>query len=57
MSGAIISTIMAEKYMVEDEVVLLSTALKSMKTRIEGHILIFPDAGALKKIFTLLGIR
>lgn len=57
MSGAIISTVMAEKYVVEDEVVLLSTTLKSMQTRIEGHILIFPDARALKTIFTLLGIR
>lgn len=57
MSGAIISTVMAEAHIVDDEVVLLKTSLKSKQSHISGHILILPDVGALKKIFTLLGIR
>jgi chemotaxis protein CheC len=57
MSGAIISTVIAEKCVLEDEVVLIKTTLKSMKKRIEGHILILPDASTLNTIFTLLGIR
>ncbi len=57
MSGAIISTVMAEAYIVDDEVVLLRTFLNSRESHIAGHILIIPDRGALDKIFTLLGIR
>jgi chemotaxis protein CheC len=57
MSGAIISTVIAEKCVLEDEVVLIKTTLKSKKKRIEGHILILPDASTLNTIFTLLGIR
>ena len=57
MSGAIISTVIAEKCVLEDEVVLIKTTLKSMQKSIEGHILILPDNRALNTIFTLLGIR
>ncbi len=57
MSGAIISTVMAEARVLDDELVLLQTTLGSQKKRITGHILIIPDRGALKTIFTLLGIR
>jgi len=57
MSGAIISTVMAEAHIVDDEVVLLRTFLNSRESHIAGHILIIPDRGALDKIFTLLGIR
>lgn len=57
MFGAIISTVIAEKCVLEDEVVLIKTTLKSKKKRIEGHILILPDASTLNTIFTLLGIR
>ncbi len=56
MSGAIISTVIVEQCVLEDEVVLIKTSLKSMEKRIEGHILILPDARALNTIFTLLGI-
>lgn len=57
MSGAIISAVMAGAHIVDDEVVLLKTTLNTMQTHISGHILILPDRGALKRIFTLLGIR
>jgi len=57
MSGAIISAVMAGARIIDDEVVLLKTSLKASQTHISGHILILPDRGALKKIFTLLGIR
>ncbi len=56
MSGAIIATVIAEQCMLEDEVVLIKTTLKSMEKRIEGHILILPAPGALNTIFNLLGI-
>lgn len=57
MSAAIISTVMAEAHIIDEEVVLLKTSLKAQKSHISGHILILPDLGALKKIFTLLGVR
>ncbi|NMB40924.1 MAG: chemotaxis protein CheC [Firmicutes bacterium] len=57
MSAAIISTVMAEAHIVDDEVVLLKTFLKSKQSHISGHILILPDVGALDSIFTLLGAR
>lgn len=57
MSGAIISTVMAEARVLDDELVLLQTTLNSRQKRITGHILIIPDRGALNTIFTLLGIR
>ncbi|MGI6307367.1 MAG: chemotaxis protein CheC [Dethiobacteria bacterium] len=57
MSAAIISTVMAEAHVLDDELVLLQTTLSSRKKRITGHILMLPDYGALKTIFTLLGIR
>jgi len=56
MAGAIISTVMAEAQILEDEVVLLKTTLNSQESHITGHILIIPDRGALQKIFTILGI-
>lgn len=57
MSGAIISTVMAENQLVDDEVVLLQTTLSTMESRIDGNILILPDGGTLEKIFSLLGLR
>jgi len=57
MSGAIISTVIAEARIVDDEVVILKTSLNSQQSNISGHILILPDRGSLKKIFTLLGVR
>lgn len=57
MSGAIISTVIAEARIVDDEVVILKTSLNSLQSNISGHILILPDRGSLKKIFTLLGVR
>jgi len=56
MSGAIISTVLAEASVVEDELVLLKTTLRAMGKEIEGHILILPGHEALRKIFSLLGI-
>lgn len=56
MAGAIISTVMAEAHIVDEEIVLLKTTLSTMHNRIEGHILILPDHGALDKIFHLLGM-
>jgi len=56
MSGAIISTVMAEAHLIDDEVVLLQTTLNTMESRIGGNILILPDYGALEKIFALLGL-
>lgn len=57
MSGAIISTVIAEARIVDDEVVILKTSLNSLQSNISGHILILPERGSLKKIFTLLGVR
>lgn len=57
MSGAIISTVVAENQLIDDEVVLLQTTLSTMESRIDGNILILPDGGALEKIFSLLGLR
>lgn len=57
MSGAIISTVMAEARVQEDELVLLRTTLKSRQSHITGYILIIPDSGALNTIFARLGIR
>lgn len=57
MSGAIISTVIAEASIVDDEVVILKTSLNSMQSNISGHIIILPERGSLKKIFTLLGVR
>ncbi len=54
MSGAIISTAMAENDLVEDEVVLLRTTLSTQERRIDGNIFILPDGETLDKIFTLL---
>ena len=56
MAGAIISTVMAETHMIDDEVVLLQTTLKTMDSQIGGNILILPDYGALEKILASLGI-
>ncbi len=56
MSGAIISTVMAEAHLIDDEVVLLQTTLNTMESQIGGNILILPDYGALEKIFALLGL-
>lgn len=56
MAGAIISTVMAGARLVDDEVVLLKTSLNTTRSHITGHILILPDQGALKKIFTILGV-
>lgn len=55
MSGAIISTVMAENHLIDDEVVLLRTTLSTMESRIDGNIFILPDGDALEKIFSLLG--
>ncbi|NLX91590.1 MAG: CheY-P-specific phosphatase CheC [Firmicutes bacterium] len=57
MSGAIISTVMAENQLIDDEVVLLRTTIRTMESRIDGNILILPDGGALEKIFSILGLR
>ncbi|NMB35654.1 MAG: CheY-P-specific phosphatase CheC [Firmicutes bacterium] len=57
MSGAIISTVMAEARVQDDELVLLQTTLNSRRKRIIGYILIIPDRGALGTIFARLGIR
>jgi chemotaxis protein CheC len=54
MSGAIISTAMAENDLIEDEVVLLRTTLSTPERRIDGNIFIMPDGDTLEKIFTLL---
>ncbi|MGI5882956.1 MAG: chemotaxis protein CheC [Dethiobacteria bacterium] len=54
MSGAIISTAMAENYLIQDEVVLLRTTLSTQERRIDGNIFILPDSDTLGKIFTLL---
>ncbi|MEW5919715.1 MAG: chemotaxis protein CheC [Bacillota bacterium] len=56
MAGAIISTVLAEARVIDDEIVLLKTSLNTRQTRIEGSILILPDAGALEKIFRILGL-
>lgn len=56
MAGAIISTVLAETRMTEDELVLLKTSLHTRQTRIEGSILILPAKGALEKIFEILGL-
>ena len=49
MSGAIISTVMAENHLIDDEVVLLRTTLSTMESRIDGNIFILPDGDALEK--------
>ena len=56
MSGAIISTVMAEAHLIDDEVVLLQTTINTIESQIGGNILILPDYGALEKIFALLGL-
>ena len=43
MSGAIISTVIAEARIVDDEVVILKTSLNSLQSNISGHILILPE--------------
>jgi len=57
MAGAIISTVMAATHMIDDEVVLMQTTLKTLESQIGGNILILPDYGALEKIFVSLGLR
>ncbi len=56
MSAAIISTVIAEAHLTDDEVVLLRTTLNTKESQIGGNILIIPDYGALEKIFALLGL-
>lgn len=57
MAGAIISTVIAESRVIDDEVVLLKTRLNTADSQIEGNILILPDYGALDLIFSLLGVE
>ncbi len=56
MAGAIITTIMAEAHMIDDEIVLMKTTLNTVDSEVEGNVLILPDYGELEKIFGLLGI-
>lgn len=57
MSGAIITTVVAEANIADDKVVLLKTSLNAFESHIEGHVIILPGSDALSKIFALLGIR
>lgn len=57
MAGAIITTVLAEAELIDEEVLLLTTTLFAEDTKIEGNILIIPDAGALSKIFSLMGLK
>jgi chemotaxis protein CheC len=57
MSGAIITTVVAEANITDDKVVLLRTSLNAFESHIEGHVIILPGSDALSKIFALLGIR
>lgn len=57
MAGAIIATVIAEARMVDDYLLLLRTTLKTDKEEIKGNVLIMPDYGTLKKIFSLLGVN
>lgn len=57
MAGAIISTVMAEALVLDDELVLLQTKINSRQKHISGQILIIPSRGALDNIFTRLGIK
>ena len=57
MAGAIIATVIAEARMVDDYLLLLRATLKTDKEEIKGNVLIMPDYGTLKKIFSLLGVN
>lgn len=57
MSGAIISTVIAEANIIDDKVVLLRTSLNTLESHIQGHVIILPGSDALSKIFALMGIR
>ena len=56
MAGAIITAVMAQAHMIDDEILLMRTTLNTVNSQIEGNILILPDYGELEKIFRLLGI-
>lgn len=57
MAGAIISTVLAESSVIDDNIVLLKTSLNTRQTEIEGSILIVPDFGSMEKILGILGLR
>ncbi len=57
MAGAIIATVIAEARIVDDYLLLLRATLKTDKEEIKGNVLIMPDYGTLKKIFSLLGVN
>lgn len=56
MAGAIISTVLAESSVIDDNILLLKTSLSTSQTAIEGSILIVPDAGSTEKILGILGL-
>ncbi len=56
MAGAIISTVLAESSITEDNIVLLKTSLSTKQTEIEGSILIVPDIGSMEKLLGMLGL-
>lgn len=55
MAGAIIGTVIGETSQVDDHLILLKTVIRTADDAIEGNVLILPDFGSLKKIFSLLG--
>ncbi len=56
MAGAIISTVLAESSITEDNIVLLKTSLSTKQTEIEGSILIVPDIGSMETLLGMLGL-
>ena len=55
MAGAIIGTVIGETSQVDDHLILLKTVIRTEDDAIEGNVLILPDFGSFKKIFSLLG--
>lgn len=56
MAGAIVSTVLAQSSVIEDNIVLLKTSLYTKQTEINGSILIVPEIGSMEKILGILGL-
>ena len=56
MAGAIVSTVLAQSSVIEDDIVLLKTSLYTKQTEINGSILIVPEIDSMEKILGILGL-
>ncbi|NLI69837.1 MAG: chemotaxis protein CheC [Firmicutes bacterium] len=56
MGGAILGTILAETFMVEDYLILSVTSISTEKDDITGNVIVFPYQGSMERIFNIMGV-